>query len=120
MKCFNCSEPESRQSSIAICLARMKTFEEITSSSLSNEDLQKSKLNLHGTLILQILLEFNKPIKIVNSLLEIDTNTLKALFSNTMGSHIVDSFVKSTFVGEKSREKLVRKMKVRESCTILL
>ncbi|XP_044746447.1 nucleolar protein 9 [Coccinella septempunctata] len=111
LKSLNCLEPESKQSSIVICLARMKTFEENTSSSLSNEELQKTRLNLHGTLILQILLEFNKPIKIVNSLLEMETNTLKALLSNTMGSHIVDSFVKSQFVGEKSREKLVRKMK---------
>ncbi|XP_045483377.1 nucleolar protein 9-like [Harmonia axyridis] len=111
MKAFNCLEPETRQSSLIICLARMKTFEDCASSSLSNEELQKTRLNLHGTLILQILLEFNKPIKIVNSILEMDINNLKALMSNTQGSHIVDSFVRSTYVGEKSREKLVRKMK---------
>ncbi|KAL3287548.1 hypothetical protein HHI36_002016 [Cryptolaemus montrouzieri] len=111
LKALNCFEPDDRQPHLILCLARMKTFEDNISSHPNNEDLQKSRLNLHGTLILQILLEFNKPIKIVNNLLEMETKDLKNLFSNTMGSHIVDSYMKSAFVGEKSREKLVRKMK---------
>lgn len=79
---------------------------------MPTDSLEKDKLNLHGTLTIQLMLEFNKPIKIVNSILNMDGNELKNLFLNTMGSHIVDSFVTSAFVGEKSREKLVRKMKV--------
>ncbi|KAK9872390.1 hypothetical protein WA026_017848 [Henosepilachna vigintioctopunctata] len=107
LKGLNCLEPEERQSSMIRCIAKMQKFEDIS----KEEDLQKTKLNLHGTLILQILLDFNKPIKIVNALLQMESKELKSLFSNTMGSHIVDSYVKSTFVGEKSREKLIWKMK---------
>lgn len=109
MKSLDCAE-EDRQKDFILCLCKFINFE--TNQKQSDENLQKDKLNLHGTLILQLLLEFNKPIKVVNGLLNMDQNELKGLFSNTMGSHIVDSYVKSIYVGEKSREKLVRKMKV--------
>lgn len=108
MKALDCFEPIERQKCFILCLARFLSFEE--NAKCSNENLQKEKLSLHGTLILQLLLEFNKPIKIVNGLLEMDVNEVKNLFSNSMGSHIVDSYVSSVFVGEKSRERLTRKM----------
>lgn len=108
MKIFDCFEPESRQSNFILCLCRLKSFS--ACENISNDNVQKEKLNLHGTLILQELLDYNKPIKIVNGLLSLDDNVLKDLFSNTMGSHIVDSYVKGLFVGEKSREKLLRKL----------
>ncbi|EFA07079.1 nucleolar protein 9 [Tribolium castaneum] len=108
MKSLDCVEEEKHKDFI-LCLCKFNDFD--TTQKQSKENLQKDKLSLHGTLILQLLLEFNKPIKIVNGLLSLDQNELKALFSNTMGSHIVDSYVKSLYVGEKSREKLIRKMK---------
>uniref|UniRef100_A0A6P7FTK4 Nucleolar protein 9 n=1 Tax=Diabrotica virgifera virgifera TaxID=50390 RepID=A0A6P7FTK4_DIAVI len=108
MKAFDCFEPEERQNSFVLCLSRFVMYE--ANLKMSVDNLQKEKLNLHGTLILQKLLDFNKPIKIVNALLSLEQNTLKDLFSNTMGSHIIDAYVKGLFVGEKSREKLVRKM----------
>lgn len=111
MKAFNCYEPEERQNSIVICACRFVYYEELAQE--TTVDLQKAKLNLHGTLIIQLVLEFNKPIKIVNSILSIDTIQLKNLFSNSMGSHIVDLYMKSQFVGEKSREKLIRKLQVK-------
>ncbi|RZC39239.1 hypothetical protein BDFB_004216 [Asbolus verrucosus] len=109
MKSLDCFEPEERQNHFVLCLSKFMSHDSPEKG--SNANLEKDKLNLHGTLILQLILEFNKPIKIVNSILNMEQNELKGLFSNTMGSHIVDSYVKSVFVGEKSREKLVRKMK---------
>ncbi|KAJ3648045.1 hypothetical protein Zmor_019881 [Zophobas morio] len=108
MKSLDCSADE-RQSQFILCLCRFRDFQ--SSQNDTKADLQKEKLNLQGTLTLQVLLDFNKPIKIVNGLLDMEQSELLGLFSNTMGSHIVDSYVKSVFVGEKSRERLVRKMK---------
>lgn len=108
MKALHCLEPEERRNSFILCLSRLDTFE--NNEAISNENLQKERLNLHGTLILQELLNYNKPILIVNGILSLEAEVLQNLFSNTMGSHIVDSFVKGSFVGEKSREKLVRRM----------
>lgn len=111
MSTLNCLEPPERQNQFVLCMARLLPFESTLNK--PNENLQKEKLNLHGTLILQIMLEFNKPIKIVNSILSMEVEDLKNLFSNSMGCHIIDSYVKSPFVGEKSREKLIRKLQVR-------
>ncbi|XP_018569686.1 nucleolar protein 9 [Anoplophora glabripennis] len=108
MKSFDCFEPEDRQKCFVICMCRFNKFENV--KEISSDNLQKDKLSLHGTLILESLLDFNKPIKIVNSILDMEQQDLKNLFCNSMGSHITDSFVKGLFVGEKSREKLVRKM----------
>ncbi|CAG9859050.1 unnamed protein product [Phyllotreta striolata] len=108
MKAFDCFEPEERQNAFVLCLSRFVAFEE--NAKKSNENLQKEKLNLHGTLILQKILDYNKPIKVVNAILNLDQTVLLNLFSNVMGSHIADSYVKGTFVGEKSKERLVRKM----------
>lgn len=110
MKALNCLEPEDRQNHLVVCVSRLKSFED--SQKMSTENLEKEKLKLHGTLILQVVLDFNKPIKIVNSVLNTDSGDLKKLFCNTMGSHIVDSYVRSQYVGEKSREKLVKKLQV--------
>ncbi|CAG9762851.1 unnamed protein product [Ceutorhynchus assimilis] len=106
IKSLNCSESEQQ---FIMSVSRLTPYN--PSNAISNENLAKDKLNLQGTLMLQQMLEFNKPIKIVNSLLNMDLMDLKNLFSNSMGSHIVDSYVTSPFVGEKSREKLTRKMK---------
>ncbi|CAH1116784.1 unnamed protein product [Phaedon cochleariae] len=106
MKILNCSEPEERQMHFLLCLCRMVKFEDCKGT----ESLHKEKLNLHGTLIIQVMLDYNKPIKIINSLLSLENNDLKNLFMNSMGSHITDSFVKGLFVGERSREKLIKKL----------
>ncbi|XP_076268838.1 nucleolar protein 9 [Rhynchophorus ferrugineus] len=105
IKALNCSDCEEY---FAISCCRLLPYDK--QNMPSNDGLQKEKLSLQGSLLLQTMLNFNKPIKIVNSLLSMDTNDLKGLFSNPMGSHIVDSYVKATYVGEKSREKLARKM----------
>lgn len=111
MELLDCVDPVERQIKFALCLSKFTSFDKLQST--SDQNLQEDKLSLQGTLILQLMLEFNKPIKIVNSILNTETEDLKNLFSNSMGSHIVDSYVKSTFVGEKSREKLLKKLQVK-------
>ncbi|XP_060536654.1 nucleolar protein 9 [Cylas formicarius] len=110
MKSLNCFEPEERQQQFVMCMCRLVPFSK-GFQKVSNENLHKEQLSLQGTLMLQVMLEFNKPIKLVNIILNMDTVDLKNLFSNSMASHVVDSFVQSPYIGEKSREKLLRKMK---------
>ncbi|XP_058066495.1 nucleolar protein 9 [Anopheles bellator] len=66
------------------------------------------KIHLHGSLILQTVLEFNKPIKFVTALLELANDRLAAILSDPRGSFIANAYLGSRFVGEKSREKMVR------------
>lgn len=118
MRSLDCFEPEERQNCFILCLSKFQNYDAVQCR--LDKNLQKEKLSLHGTLLIQLILEFNKPIKAVNSILNMDTKHLQYLFSNTMGSHIVDSYMTSTFVGEKSRDKLIRKLKVSNLKTLTL
>jgi len=81
----------------------------VTREALAEEDAE-FPTNLHGSLALQELLEFNKPIKVVNSLLAMEPAKLRQLLSDPKGSHITDKFVESATIGEKSREALVKRL----------
>ncbi|XP_026272695.1 nucleolar protein 9 [Frankliniella occidentalis] len=117
MKALDCYEPADRRPLITPLCVRLCTFEAFKtpenvtpSEPVAKDGVSKSKFNLHGSLIVQSMLTFNKPIKIVNSLLEMPGSELKTLMCDTKGCHIMDAFVKSEFVGEKSRERLLHRL----------
>lgn len=58
------------------------------------------------------MLYFNKPIKVVNSLMAMSAEDILKLFCDPKGSHIADAFFQSQYIGEKSREKMCRILKV--------
>lgn len=71
-----------------------------------------TSINYHGSLLLQNLLKFGNPKPVVTSLLELRSVELKTMLCDPCGSHIVEAFMKSPTVGEKSREILYNKLKV--------
>lgn len=113
MKALHCIEPKERQSLLSPLTLSLVTYEEqITSNKLF--------IHLHGSLILQTLLSFNKPIQAVNSLLDMNTGDLKTMLTDPKGCHVMDAFMKSEFVGEKSRDRIIKKLQVSlMSCTLL-
>lgn len=66
------------------------------------------EITLHGSLILQHIFQFNKPIKIVQSLLDMKPQDIANIFCDQKGSRIADAYLESKFIGEKSREKLIK------------
>ncbi|XP_063220849.1 nucleolar protein 9 isoform X2 [Bacillus rossius redtenbacheri] len=64
-------------------------------------------VHLHGSLLVQTMLRFNKPISVVSGLLAMAPARLRDVLSDPKGCHITDVFVSSEYVGAKSREKLV-------------
>merc|ERR1719509_374361 len=92
------------QDLLAPLLAHMVTREAFTSG-------PPPPVHLHGSLVLQQLLLFTKPIKVVRSLLALPSAQLAALLSDPRGCHISDTFLTSLHVGEKSREGLVRALR---------
>merc|ERR1719234_307902 len=100
MKVLHCSE---KQELLAPLLAHLVTLE-----CWSSEGGEHPPVHLHGSLALQQLLLFTKPIKVVTSLLGLGSAQLAALLGDPRGCHITDSFLTSKHVGEKSREGLVR------------
>ncbi|XP_014241996.1 nucleolar protein 9 [Cimex lectularius] len=69
----------------------------------------KSQTSIHGSMILQNMLTFKKPIKIVEGLLGLNFDELKIIAEDPKGSRIFDAFVLSNSVGEKSRDRLINK-----------
>ncbi|XP_043269927.1 nucleolar protein 9 [Venturia canescens] len=106
-KTLNCEEAE-KQSKIVPAVAALQSSEKIQESSETHDS--KLEINLHGSIALQAMLRFNKPIKIVNSLLAMKPEDVVELFSNPKGSRILDAFMESKFIGEKSREKLAKSL----------
>jgi len=98
MKVLHCSE---KQELLAPLLAHLVTLE-------CWSEGEHPPVHLHGSLALQQLLLFTKPIKVVRSLLDLGSAQLAALLGDPRGCHITDSFLTSKHVGEKSREGLVR------------
>lgn len=104
MRSLGCYEPSQNQIHIVPLLIQMMAKDNY------NIQEQNFNVNLHGSLILQELFSFNKPIKLVTSLLALDGVKLRNLFSDPKGSHLVDVFVKSPSIGEKSRDALVKNL----------
>ncbi|KAG1701686.1 Nucleolar protein 9 [Nymphon striatum] len=98
MKALNCYETEDQQRAFVISLCQLSEY---------YNGMTLKKIVLHGSVVLQHLLAFNKPIKLVRNITEMDQNQLVALMCDSFGCHVMDAFMKSTTIGEKSRNKLV-------------
>ncbi|XP_005177003.2 uncharacterized protein LOC101893336 [Musca domestica] len=92
---------KEKMKSFFLCLIKLKPFE------ILQED-KSNFVHLHGSLIIQDILRFNKPIFLVNCILETSSEYLVSVFNTPNGSHICDAFLQSKFIGEKSREKLIK------------
>lgn len=85
------------------CLVKLKPHELLAGD-------QSGFVHLHGSLIAQHILQFNKPIFLVNCILELPAEQLSQIFNTPNGSHVVDAFLQSKYIGEKSRERLIRQL----------
>lgn len=108
MDTFHCSNPEPRQLKIVPLISRLVTYE--IAEEPVDDQTQSFPVHIVGSQIVQALLHFGKPIKIVQSLLEMDASQLRDLMCDSCGSRIMDAFVSAEFVGEKSRDKMAQKL----------
>ena len=92
-KILHCDESNERQIQIVPLVVSLKTYEEY--ESLKSNVEAKITTNLHGSLIVQAILHFNKPIKAVNSILGMKSQELSELFSDPKGSRVMDAFMES-------------------------
>lgn len=100
---LDCVQPKEKSDKFAMLVLKLKPYK------VAMED-KSNFIHIHGAVILQAMLQFNKPIKLVQCILETDNQTLTEIFCSPKGSHVVDAFMDSKAVGEKSREKLIRHM----------
>lgn len=100
LKSLDCAAEKSNK-----CIMPIVT---LTPLSIVEENIDTSEINLHGSLILQHIFMFNKPIKVVQSLLDMKPQDIANIFCDQKGSRIADAYLESKFIGEKSREKLIK------------
>ncbi|XP_023234609.1 nucleolar protein 9-like [Centruroides sculpturatus] len=107
MKTFKCDEPEERQIYLAPMLMMVVNYKIFSRNNDEGKNLLFQEISYHGSLIIQHILHFYKPYKIVNSMLAMKDN-LKEVACDPKGSRIFDAFLSSQYVGEKNREKLLQ------------
>ena len=108
-KALDIGDTPVAQLQIVPVIAVLQKYEKVVES--LKENATKLPIHLHGSIILQAMLQFNKPIKIVNSMLAMSGEQLVALLSDPKGSRVLDAFMDSKFIGEKSREKLAKNLR---------
>ncbi|BFZ19483.1 hypothetical protein BsWGS_22521 [Bradybaena similaris] len=113
LKAFHCQEPVEKQTKIVPLVASLQTFENFFSdqetSSESAGHLLKT-VNIHGSLLLQELLQFTKPKLVVTSLLSLSPAELMGLCCDKCGSHIVDTFFSSQTVLDTNKFTFLKKL----------
>ncbi|XP_061188814.1 nucleolar protein 9-like [Saccostrea echinata] len=112
MRAFHCFEPEDRQGLFVPLLATLTTYEvyfgiEEGSDKPTKENPTLGKVNIHGSLILQTLLEFKNPKYVVNSFLQMTPENLRNMACDSSGSRVMEVFFKSCTVTEKNKAAMV-------------
>ncbi|GFR13054.1 nucleolar protein 9 [Trichonephila clavata] len=100
MQCLQCATPETKQIQLVPRLLGFKVC-----------DQPEISICLQGSLLVQAILKFHKPIKVVNSILNMKPQDLAFLASHVQGCHVFHAFFSSNSVGEKSKDKLIQSLK---------
>ncbi|XP_037965736.2 nucleolar protein 9 [Plutella xylostella] len=101
-----CSSPE-HQKYFPVLLLRLLPLPRVRVDQLDTEYF----IHVHGSVILQTVLDFQRPAKAVTGLLELTPDQLMVIFCDAKGCHVADAFFKGRFVGVKARDKMVWKLK---------
>uniref|UniRef100_S4PEE1 Pumilio domain-containing protein n=1 Tax=Pararge aegeria TaxID=116150 RepID=S4PEE1_9NEOP len=102
-KALNCTEADNQKHFAVQCLKMAPLRADVTN--------KEYFIHIHGSVILQTTLDFQRPAKVVSSLLELSADELLYILCDTKGCHVADSFCKGQFVGVKARDKLIWKLK---------
>ncbi|OWR41695.1 hypothetical protein KGM_213376 [Danaus plexippus plexippus] len=100
---LNCSEAEPKRFIIQ-CLRLVP---------LSDKTMDTTNyfIHVHGSVIVQTMLGFQRPAKLVSSILELSSEELVYILCDPKGCHIADAFTTQNLVGVKARDKMVWKLK---------
>lgn len=94
---LKCSDKES--SEFISCCLRLP--------GVGSASSQQLYVHIHGSVILQTLLYFQRPTRVVSAMLSMPASDLVSIFSDCKGCHVVDAYFAAPFVGVKARDKLV-------------
>ncbi|XP_076470121.1 nucleolar protein 9-like [Babylonia areolata] len=119
MEAFHCKEPQERQKSLMKLIITFTAYEVFFSQEEgkdkpaegAQDPALKGPLNMHGSRLVQELLQFQKPKHAALGLLDFTPADLQVLCCDPAGSHVVDVFFSSPSILEKNRDIFLRKLK---------
>lgn len=103
---LKCTE-EGRQKYFPIACLRLVPIDRIELDKLDQEYF----INVHGSVILQTILNFQRPGRAAGALLELPAEQLLVVLRDAKGCHVADALCTGPFVGVKARDKLIWKLK---------
>ncbi|KAF9411208.1 hypothetical protein HW555_009922 [Spodoptera exigua] len=103
---LDCSSPEHQKYFPVLCL-RLLPRDRVDLAALDKDYF----IHVHGSVILQTVLDFQRPAKAVSGLLELTGDQLMIILCDAKGCHVADAFCKGQFVGVKARDKLIWRLK---------
>ncbi|XP_035452286.2 nucleolar protein 9 [Spodoptera frugiperda] len=103
---LNCSSAEHQKYFPVLCL-RLLPRARVDLAALHQDYF----IHVHGSVILQAVLDFQRPAKAVSGLLELTGDQLLVILCDAKGCHVADAFCKGQFVGVKARDKLIWRLK---------
>lgn len=77
---------------------------------IKNED--NDFIHIHGSVIVQTMLNFNKPFKLVQNFMDLSNSEISKIFCHSKGSYIGESFMQSKYINIKTKEKFMEHMSV--------
>lgn len=99
-------------STVPVLLALL-TYEVFTAGEDADEGRgEPHPTSLHGSLLLQALLKFQDVKVVVRSVLKMKVKELVRISCDPQGSHVLTTFMSSSTVPEKKKEKLAAKLEV--------
>lgn len=100
MMCLQCYEPIERQDLLIPLLLGFERYDKYI--------LKKSlKVCLQGSLVVQAILKFHKPMKAIKSILSMLPEEIEFLSGHIQGCHVLNAYFGSVTVGDKNKEKLL-------------
>ncbi|CAH0597091.1 unnamed protein product [Chrysodeixis includens] len=103
---LKCSSPDLQKYFSVLCL-RLLPADRVDLTALDKEYF----INVHGSVILQCILDFQRPAKAVQGLLELTPEQLIIILCDAKGCHVGDALAKGQCVGVKARDKLIWRLK---------
>ncbi|XP_026728559.1 nucleolar protein 9 [Trichoplusia ni] len=103
---LKCSSPDLQKYFSVLCL-RLLPADRVDLTTLDKEYF----INVHGSVILQCILDFQRPAKAVQGLLELTPEQLIVILCDAKGCHVGDALARGQCVGVKARDKLIWRLK---------
>lgn len=105
-KAYTC-RTEDKLDKFVICLATNTQFKELQET----YDFRAFDLNIHGTVMIQLLCEYQDPQIVVNGFLAMPSEQLLALFANRKGCYMADSYFKSETIDREAKKRMFKKFR---------